>query len=288
MITSSISSETDEVIIQLELFQEADNSNFRFVPLGDRNVQIYRGDRSEPETIAEFFYDNPPVIWFADGSNLEGNEYTELKNHQPPFNAEKITILDWSDTDIRKEAQGAAKDADSIQAKLIRELRAQNHDMIIDDHSKGEAADIVAIRLIGDDKTNPTEIALEFYHCKRSGGPQSGSRLDDLYEVCGQAQKSVLWAFSHEKSTDLFTHLLRREAARRDTSGPSRLEVGSHELLVTIREMSLSCPISLKIFIAQPGFSKSQASREQLELLSVTENYLMETYRKSFGIIASA
>ena len=283
-----ISSERDDVTIQLELFQDNENPNYSFVALGNRNVQIRRSDRSDPESISEFFYNNPPVIWFVDGSCLEGCDFTELKNRKPPYNAENITVLDWAGTDIEKEAQGPAKDSDSIQAKLVRELRGRNYDMIIDDHSKGEAADIVTVRLIGTDSTNPSKIEVEFYHCKKSGGPQSGARLDDLYEVCGQAQKSVLWAFSHEKSTDLFTHLLRREAARRHDNAPSRCEVGNHELLLTIREMSHSCAISLRIFIAQPGLSRAQASREQLELLSATENYLMETYQLAFGVIASA
>lgn len=39
-----------------------------------------------------------------------------------------------------------------------------------------------------------------------------------------------------------------------------------------------------KIFIVQPGLSKAQASTEQLELLSVTETYLMETYRLPLGL----
>jgi hypothetical protein len=50
--------------------------------------------------------------------------------------------------------------------------------------------------------------------------------------------------------------------------------------------MSRLCPVSLKIYIAQPGLSKSGATRDQLELLSVTENHLMETFQISFGVIA--
>lgn len=93
---------------------------------------------------------------------------------------------------------------------------------------------------------------------------------------------------SHEKRTDLFTHLLRREARRQETEGGSRYERGDSELLLTIREMSRLCPVTLKIYIVQPGLSKAQASAEQLELLSVTETYLMETYRLPFGVISSA
>ena len=32
---------------------------------------------------------------------------------------------------------------------------------------------------------------------------------------------------------------------------------------------------------------ESNATRDQLQLLSVTENYLMETFQLSFGVIAS-
>ena len=64
-------------------------------------------------------------------------------------------------------------------------------------------------------------------------------------------------------------------------------EVGDGELLQTNREMSYLCPVSLKIYIVQPGVSRGRVTPGQLELLSVTENYLMETFRISFGVIAS-
>ena len=138
-----------------------------------------------------------------------------------------------------------------------------DYTMIIDDDGKGEAADVVAIRLVGD-AAAPSRIDVEFYHCKYSHGNAAGHRLDDLYEVCGQAQKSIAWMSSHEKRTDLFTHLLRREARRQEGDGVSRYEKGDGDLLLTIREMSRLCPVSLRICIVQPGLSKAQASREQL------------------------
>ena len=39
--------------------------------------------------------------------------------------------------------------------------------MIVDDDGKGEAADVVAIRLLGDTQA-PSGIGVEFYHCKFS------------------------------------------------------------------------------------------------------------------------
>jgi hypothetical protein len=86
----------------------------------------------------------------------------------------------------------------------------------------------------------------------------------------------------------MLTHLLRRDAARRHQGVASRFEVGDAELLRSIRDMSRLLPLSVRVFIVQPGLSKTSASRDQLELLSVTENHLMETYQLPFIAIGSA
>ena len=210
----------------------------------------------------------------------------ELKKKVFVYDSEKIHVWDWAGVDIRKESQGETKDQKTIQARVIRELKHRDYVMIVDDDGKGEAADIVAIRLVGD-LSSPERIDVEFYHCKYSQKATPGRRIADLYEVCGQAHKSVSWMSSPEKRTDLFTHLLRREALRNESGGTSRYEVGDGEMLQTIREMSRICPVNLKIFIVQPGVSKQDVSQEQLLLIGVTENYLLETYQLPFDVIAS-
>jgi superfamily II DNA or RNA helicase len=282
----ALAAENERAELELELFETEEIPNYRFVVCGDTRVQVRHGERAEPENATEFFYNNPPVIWFSDGSSLEGNQYVELKIEYLPYEAAKIQAWDWTGVDIRKESQGERKEPDSVQARVIRELRARDYHMIVDDDGKGEAADIVAIRLVGDTAA-PTRIDVEFYHCKYSQESTPGQRVKDLYEVCGQAQKSISWMSSPQKRTDLFTHLLRREASRQDAGYSSRYEVGNGELLQTIREMSRLCPMSLKIYIVQPGVSKANATRDQLELMSVTENHLMETFQLGFGVIAS-
>jgi hypothetical protein len=272
--------------LELELFEDGDIPNYRFMVCGERRVQVRRGERASAEDATSFFYHDPPMIWFSDGSALEGNQYVELKGAYPPYDTSKIQAWDWVGVNIRKESQGTRKEADSIQARVIQGLRARDYHMIVDDDGKGEAADIVTIRLIGDIAA-PSRIDVEFYHCKYSQQATPGQRIEDLYEVCGQAQKSICWMSSPEKRTDLFTHLLRREARRQEASTSSRYEVGDGDLLQTIREMSRLCPVSLKIYIVQPGVSKANVTRDQLRLLSVTENYLMETFQLSFGVIAS-
>jgi hypothetical protein len=92
---------------------------------------------------------------------------------------------------------------------------------------------------------------------------------------------------SHEKRSDLFTHLLRHEADREEAGLASRYEVGDTEMLQTIREMSHLCLVKLTIHIVQPGLSKAHTTPDQLELLSVTENHLMEIYDIPFAVTAS-
>jgi superfamily II DNA or RNA helicase len=285
----AIASEGDRAELELEFYEKDEGEsklpNYRFSVLGDKRVKISRGD-SEGTNIETFFYYDPPIIWFADGSSLEGNQHVPLKNTSPPYDATRIQVLDWNGVNIRKESQGRTKDQTSIQARVIRELTNRDYSVIFDDDDSGEAADIVAIRLVGEPSA-PTNINVEFYHCKYSSDDTPGQRVKDLYEVCGQAQKSISWISSPQKKTDIFTHLLRREAKRQDDGGPTRFQVGDWELLQTIREMSHLCAVRLSIHIVQPGVSKSQATREQLLLLAVTESYLMETRQVPFAVIAS-
>ena len=283
-LTFAIASESARIEVELELFEENESPDYRFAVTGGQTAAVQSVQTRT--SLTDFFYENPPVIWFADGSSLDGNQYVELKKKVSVYDPEKIHVWDWAGVDIRKESQGKAKDQESIQARVIRELKRRDYVMIVDDDGKGEAADVVAIRLVGD-QSSPERIDVEFYHCKYSQAKMPGRRVKDLYEVCGQAHKSVSWMLSPEKRTDLFTHLLRREAARNESGGTSRYELGEGEMLQTIREMSRLCPVDLKIFIVQPGVSKQDVSKEQLLLMGVTENYLLETYQLSFGVIAS-
>jgi superfamily II DNA or RNA helicase len=285
-IRFAVFSESRHADLELELFDQAGTPNYRFVCRDRAGIQVRSGERGEPMDAVEFFYDRPPIIWFSDGSSLDGNQHVELRSPCPPYDVSRIQAWDWSGINIRKESQGQGKDPESIQARVIRDLRTRDYTVIMDDDGAGEAADVVAIRLRGT-ATAPSSIDVEFYHCKYSLRHTPGGRVDDLYVVCGQAQKSISWMSSPDKRIDLFTHLLRRGAHYLEANGASRYEVGDDEALHMIREVSRLCPVSLSVFVVQPGVSKARMTRDQLLLLGVTENYLTETYQLAFGVIAS-
>jgi superfamily II DNA or RNA helicase len=275
----------ESVSFVLELLDENDSKDYRFSITNGRRAWI--GSRAPRDALEKFFYEFPPVIWFADGSSLEGNQLTRLRSGREPFERSKIVERNWTGIDIRKETQGIAKESDSIQFRMIESLLAQGaYEIVFDDDGSGEIADIVAIRVVSAGSQNI--IHVDLYHCKYSRQSLPGSRIEDLYAVCGQAQKSVSWAYSQNKQVDLFSHLLRREPKREGLQEATRFEKGDKEALLRLREMSHVSEVRIGISIVQPGLSKQGASSAQLELLAVTENYLLETYKLPLVVIGSA
>jgi superfamily II DNA or RNA helicase len=287
MLGLLISAEGKRAEFELELFDNGGSADFAFRPRLGAAVSIRRQGSHRSASLEQFFYQHPPIFWFHDGSSLEGNQLVELKAAYPGFDVAKIDVWDWTGIDIRKESQGQEKSPDSVQAKVILELCGRgNYEVVFDDDGKGEAADVIGIRMIGKDPQS-IRIDVEFYHCKYSSSATPGTRVKDLYELCGQAQKCIHWMASPVKLVELFTHMLRRESMRLKSGGPSRFEFGDADRLGVIREMSRICPVTLQVFVVQPGMSKAGASRDQLILLSVVEHYLLETYQLPFAVIAS-
>lgn len=272
----AVSTDSAEAVVGLELFKSGDSSDFRFVARAGTADVSYGSDE---QSLQEFFTQNPPTIWFADGSSLSGSELVRLRESPPPFPKNRIDAWDWTGVDIKKESQGIERQKNSIQFRVIDMLKKRKPTVVFDDDDSGESADVVVII------EHTSAINVEFYHCKFSSETKPGARIDDLYAVCGQAQKSVRWM---EQPTDLFTHLLKREPREFKGKTGTRFEVGSDDDLWRIREKSRRTRVNLKVFIVQPGVSKAKISRSQLELLGVTENYLKETFMVSFRAITSA
>lgn len=275
-----------ESVLRLDLLSVDDSFDFQFVHVRGVVLNIALGTKDE--SLVEFFNWNPPCVWFADGSSLEGCEFTRLPTDElRPFDPQGLQALDWTDVDIRAESQGEARLAGTIQHHMIGRLqRDAAYAVIFDDDGAKEAADIVAITV---DRSNPAvpRIDVELYHLKYAGGAP-GARVEDLYVVCGQAQRSTSWMANYGRRIDLFTHLLSRNDQRLKRGAPTRFERGTEADLLEIREMSRRSDVKLKVYVVQPGVSKARVSDEQLRLLSVTENFLADTYEIPFTMMCSA
>ncbi len=275
-LSFEITDETTTVELVLRFISLNGGESYKFEVVGKHNVVIKQ--KNNQSSIEDFFNENTPKIWFYDGSVLEGNSYTELKWKYPPYDSNKIQAWDWTGTNIQKESQKIDQQKDSIQFRVIQELNKGKYDVIFDDDGSGEISDVITI------KDDNVSIGVGIYHCKFSKESIPGQRIEDLYTVCGQAQKCVSWL---EKPDDILKHMLRRDAKRFSSTSKSRFMVGNKEGISKLLMKLTSYPLNVKVSIVQPGLSKGKATREQLELLSVTENYLMETYKLPFEVIAS-
>ncbi|MRT30450.1 hypothetical protein [Herbaspirillum sp. CAH-3] len=283
-IVLKVFSENWHALYRLDLIGGDDDCDFSFTHVGGSKPFITPGSRSEAVLLSEFLTEHPPTIWFANGSSLEGTEFTELPPATLlPYRTELLIPVDWSGIDVTAESQGLSKKADTIQHKVIRMLQGDaSYRVIFDDDGSGEAADIVAIRVIEEEVR--TYLEVELYHLKYTSKEPRNS-VDDLYVVCGQAQRSATWMASQGRRTDLFVNLLRRNQSRIDAGKVSRFERGDSAALLEIKNMSRSFDMRLKVFVVQPGLSKVSATENQLRLLAVTERYLSDTYGITFGVM---
>jgi hypothetical protein len=121
-------------------------------------------------------------------------------------------------------------------------------------------------------------------HAKYSGSDEPGRRLKDLYEVCGQAQRSVRW--KHFNLTYFYKHIKRRQEQWR-SRGYSRFLKGSIKDLAAIKDKSRTTPIKFHVVIVQPGLSKEQINDEGLKLLGSTALYVKKTTMADLSVIGS-
>ena len=197
----------------------------------------------------------------------------------PPFDAAALTALDWSGVDLRVEFRGQSNRTDLIQHRMIRHVESLGDwDVILDDDGPGEIADIVALRTEGD------ELRLHFTHCKYVTGGAPGARVEDLYVVCGQAQKSARW----RRNIPVFlARLLAREKRRLHAGRRTGFVKGDARALYSLADTAHLLRPALTTVIAQPGLSRSAASPQQLELLAATEVFVRETANSALEVYCS-
>lgn len=236
-----------------------------FSPLGSQ-ASLQKG--RESISIGDYLNKNGLRVLFEKQTILEPDMILLQPNDEvSAYGKDKLVTLDWTGIDIRNESQGANHDQTSIQARMIRQLESQDWDIIIDDDGSGETADLVAIKSVG----NSLKVGL--VHCKFSHDDTPGARVIDLYEVCGQAQKSTARL---RKPGRMLKNLIRRETARQK-DGRNNLLKGTEEELFNISEKADRLITDFEIMIVQPGVSKASVSVPQLELIAATESYVSDT-----------
>jgi hypothetical protein len=242
-------------------------------------VTITRGKRTRD--ILDLFREDPPAIRFTDGDMLIGADLASAPgDDQPLFDVARMEALSWEGVDITQESQGPLRQAGTVQYATIAKLLAAEpaYDLIFDGDASGEVADVIAIRRQG------RFLDVELYHCKFSSKGKPGARIDDLYEICGQAMKAVRWADPRSK----FLQRLRRQEENRQKAGQqTRFIVGDRPMLDDWLTNRRDLVARFSMTLVQPGYSKAKADMEHLPILGSVQAYLHQTYNIRLGFWSS-
>jgi superfamily II DNA or RNA helicase len=255
-----------------------EDKRLRYRCTGGDDIIVVKPRSEQP--LSEWFNDNG-LLFVLDGDRtIQDNLLIKPTWDKPPFDAKELVPLDWSGTSIRVETQKKEKRKNSIQYRAIIEIKNEKWDVVLDDDGSGEIADIVALRIEGN------TLLVRLVHCKFSGEDKPGARIDDLYDVCGQASKSVMW-----RRNDLQTFFRTlddraRKKLNRDEVSP--YEVGDVHKLYEISDKAPALNRRVEIVMVQPGLSAAKASAQQLDLLASTQHYLQTTIQAPLTVWCSA
>jgi hypothetical protein len=261
--------DTNEHTIQFEIeigLNQATNEAYNKVnKLTNQNCTIQYGNKNE--NLVDFFQNTVPTLWFADGSQLFGNLFVKLKV-QPDVISDDLIIADnWTGVNISKESQDIAPYIqDSIQYYFIEKIK-NDFQIIYDDDGKGEIADIIGIN------DSDTTIDIHLYHLKYAKNGAVSNDIDNFYQVCGQAEKSLKW--KHKDGREFFNHLFKRKTKTLGGNTCSRIIKGTEDDLENLLEqVKYTKAVRFHIYIIQPSLSKANPSNDILLLLGNVQHYL--------------
>ncbi|MBW1619547.1 DEAD/DEAH box helicase [Empedobacter falsenii] len=261
--------DTEEHSIQFEieigLNQITNEAYYKVNKLTLHSCSIQYGNKNE--SLVDFFQKTIPTVWFADGSQLYGNLFVKLKVQPDVISNDLIIADDWTGVNINKESQDIAPYIqDSIQYYFIEKIK-NDYQIIYDDDGKGEIADIIGIN------DSETIIDIHLYHLKYAKGGNVNNDIDNFYQVCGQAEKSLKW--KHKDGRDFFNHLFKRKIKTLGGNTCSRIIKGTEEDLENLlNQAKWTKAMRFHMYIVQPSLSKANPSNDILLLLGNVQHYL--------------
>ncbi|CAD5248371.1 MULTISPECIES: DEAD/DEAH box helicase [Halomonadaceae] len=234
--------------------------------LDDCNI-IIEGLKSSAIPLRQFFEENPPTMFLLNGCTISGcihTDYGEAFIQQIP--SERIEALGWEKVNYKIESlyKGNSKRDNSIQEYMMKRLAEQGAKVVFNDDNSGESADIVAIFVDNE------LVRFEMIHCKYSK-EKSGSRISDLYEVCGQAIVSLRYKWKPE---ELLKHMERRNGA--GILKDKRFYHGGVVDIEEIRKALRYTNVKFEFAIAQPGVEASGISLDMRNFLGSVYSTIVE------------
>lgn len=233
----------------------------------------------ERETIPliDFLNAEMPQFYTTDLSLLDGFSILRpSKDDHPVFDDRMIEVVDWAaaQVEITREFGAAAPGLVSVHGYLERELATAGAVVAYYDHGTGEIADFVTFEEVEE------RLLIRFFHCKGATGAAPGHRLADIYEIAGQAVKSVTWALKQR----VLAHIRRRFS---NNIGSHRFVQGNLGILETLLEEATPAQIDFEYVAVQPGLQKAGLPPELANLLAAASDHLVRGGFKPLRVLGS-
>jgi hypothetical protein len=231
--------------------------------------------------LADYLTNYPPLIKFTNMAELDGNLLIQPREApQITMPPERFDVWDWRGVDLSKESlwKEDKERPDSIQGRAARRYEEGGFEVVFDDDSAGEAADLVCLKEADD------YIRLALVHCKFTSGGPGGERVKDVVEVCSQAVRSAKWKW---RFRELCRHVTTREKRLKKPYRETRFLVGSARDLNRFLAMSRFKEVRAEIVIVQPGLSRDRCTSDQSAVLAAAHSFLKETVDTDLDVVCS-
>lgn len=226
--------------------------------------------------VVDYLNDDPIAFTLDDWSRLDGEDhFPALVDGLELYPSDRVDVVDWEKEGVnpRVEYVDGAKLGSSIQGYLAKTLNRDEFEIVYWDHGSGETADFVAFKRREDDG-----IDVLLYHCKGSSGDKPGNRVGDVYEVCGQAVKCVIFC-------DL-PRLVARLAGRFNRkSGMAQFIKGD---LAQLKALARVRPSTFQMIVVQPGVSRGNIEQRLSEVLGAADAHLASAGMLEMRTLGSA
>ena len=224
----------------------------------------------ERVALATAFETWPPALFTASLARIDG----DLMSGAAPvseFDKARLETVDWASARTNPHQEKPNGKDRSIFEWLVDRLQtARDSIVIFADDDSGEAADFLTLAM-----PSKTRSVVTFYHCKAAGeGPVPGRRIDDLYEVIGQAIKSPRLF----DPASLLGHIERR------SQNATKQRFIRGKLSDVQAALARSVAVQYRVTIVQPGVG-TDMSPAQDALLAAASTYLIGSNVVSFDVI---
>lgn len=235
----------------------------------------------DEKTLEDYLEENPLILLSVDGSFVEGNyRYFSTNSLDVKLPKSLIESWDWGSTKIHRESMRSQADLDTVQGYTYKKIE-NDYQIIFNDDGKGEIADLVAIKEVDG------AIHVHLYHCKycsqKDGVATPRAQVDDVYEVCGQASRSVKWLHTGKVFFDRLLDRYQKFLPKRF----NRILKGTPQQLEILRNKCHDHELIFRFFIVQPAISAKKISNDQLAVLGTSYSYIKNVTGSDVKVIVS-